>query len=208
MKELIRKIRRRYIKGSKKLPKYYKISEFVIPNKKMLDFGCWQGSLSKILIEEKQAKVVGCDLMKKCSFKNKNFKYKQVSVKNQKIPKNETYDYIIFADVLEHLKDPKKILEESFKQTQSCIISIPNLDFFLYRLFPSLEEPPTKLTPHLHHWTLKKFRNFLPKNLEIVKVTYCTDFPEFRWANHFPFKNKSFFNQTLIMEIKKNEKRS
>jgi 2-polyprenyl-3-methyl-5-hydroxy-6-metoxy-1,4-benzoquinol methylase len=204
MIETIKKIRRKIIDNTKPLPKYYKIASMLEENKKVLDFGCWQGDLSKILIEKKNSKVTGCDLIVKPKFKDKNFKYIKVSAKKQNFPLKQTFDYVVFADVLEHLKTPKKMMEGTFRHTEKCIISVPNCNFFLYKTFPKLEEPPVELTPHLHHWTLKKFKEVLPKNTEIKKVKYCTDFPEFRIFNYI-FPNISLFNQTLIMEIVKND---
>ena len=202
MKQILRRIRRLYIKNFIKLPKYYEISNIVGENKKILDFGCWKGDLSKILIKEKNAKIVGCDLIDSSKFKHANFKYIKVT-KEKNFPFKEKFDYIIFADVLEHLVNPKEILEEAFNHTNNVIVSIPNLDFFLYRIFPELENPPAELTPHLNHWRLKTFNKILSKGMVISRIIYCSDFPEFQWTNYFPFKNKSFFNQTIIMEIKK-----
>jgi 2-polyprenyl-3-methyl-5-hydroxy-6-metoxy-1,4-benzoquinol methylase len=199
MKSLIRKIRRKLINNSKPLPKYFVIASLLESNKNVLDFGCWKGDLSRILIQEKNSNVTGCDLIKSSGFKHKNFEYVQVNKKNN-FPFKEKFDYIVFADVLEHLENPHETLEETFKHTNKIIISIPNLNFFLYKLFPKLENPPIELTPHLHHWTLNSFKKILPENTKITKAKYCTDFPEFRWANYFPFKNKSFFNQTLIIK--------
>jgi len=201
MKKFLKKIRRLYFDNSRPLPKYFKITKMIKEKSKVLDFGCWQGDLSKILIEEKNAKVIGCDLIEMPSFKNKNFRYVKVS-KEKNFPFKEKFDYIIFADVLEHLKNPKDILKEAFKHTNKIIISIPNLHFFLYKLFPKLENPPIELTPHLHHWKLKTFKEVLPKNVKINKIKYCSDFPEFRWT-HKIFPKSKFMNQTLIMEVMK-----
>lgn len=197
----IKNLRRKFIDNTKPLPKYFKIASFLEKNKKVLDFGCWQGDLSKILIKEKNSLVTGCDLIKESKFKDKNFKYIQVT-KNKNFPFKEKFDYIIFADVIEHLEDPKEILKEAFKHSNKVIISIPNLNFFLYRIFPKLENPPIELTPHLHHWNLSSFKKVITVGKKIVKVKYCTDFPELRWINKI-FPNISFFNQTLIMEIEK-----
>jgi SAM-dependent methyltransferase len=206
MKNLIRKIRRKLIDNTQPLPKYYIIAEMLEKNKKVLDFGCWHGDLSKILIEKRMALITGCDLIEDSKFKNKNFKYKKVTTKNN-FPFKEKFDYIIFADVLEHLNNPKEILTEAVKHTKNCVVSIPNLDFFLFKLFPKLENPPIELTPHLNHWTLSSFKKLLPQEIKIKRVEYCSDFPEFRWTNYFPFKNKSFFNQTIIIEIERKLKK-
>lgn len=202
MKKIIKSIRRKLINNSKALPKYYKISEMIEQNKKILDFGCWKGELSNILIKKKNSKVIGCDLIEEPGFKDKNFKYMKVTLENN-FPFKEKFDYIIFADVLEHLKDPFKMIREAFKHADKIIVSIPNIKFFIYRIFPKLENPPKDLTPHLSHWTLESFKKELPKEFKIINVSYCSDFPELRWTNYFPFKNHNFFNQTLIMKIAK-----
>ena len=205
MIKIIKKIRRKLIDNTKPLPKYFEIANMIEKNKKVLDFGCWQGDLSKIIINISNAQVVGCDLIKASKFRHKNFKYVKVNPGKDNFPFTSKFDYIVFADVLEHLKNPKEILKQAFNYTDTCIVSIPNLNFFLYQIFPKLENPPVELTPHLNHWKLNSFKNILPNGTKIRQVKYCTDFPEFRWMNYFPFKNRSFFNQTLIMEIGKLE---
>jgi len=196
----IKKIRRKLINNSRPLPKYYKICSLIEPNKKVLDFGCWQGDLSRIIIEKKNCKVVGCDIIKECSFKNKNFKYVKVDTKKNNFPFKERFDYIIFSDVLEHLENPAEILKRASKLADNLIISIPNINFFLFRLFPKLENPPKELTPHLHHWDIKSFTKVIPNEMRIRKIVYCTDFPELRIFNRL-FPNSKFFNQTVILEI-------
>ena len=160
---------------------------------------CWQGELSNIIINKKNAKITGCDLIKKSDFKNKNFKYIRVNKKNN-FPFKDRFDYIVFADVLEHVENPQKMIKNAFEHTGKCIISIPNLDFFLYKIFPKLENPPVELTPHIYHWNLNSFKKILPKNVKIKQVGYCTDFPEFRWSNYL-FPGISFFHQTIVMKI-------
>ncbi len=114
------------------------------------------------------------------------------------------FDVIIFADVLEHLKEPQKILAQASRYTNKFIISIPNLNFFMYKIYPKLENPPPGESQHLHHWKLKEFLKLLPSNFKIMGKKYCGDFPEFRWT-HKLFPKSNFFNQTLILKIVKNK---
>jgi len=195
--------RRKYIL-SKALPKYKKIFELLPRKGKILDAGCGKANLSKyILSQNKSLKIIGCDTGKTSDLKNKSFKYVQKDL-DEGFKFNEKFDVIIFADVIEHLKEPMKILKEAMKHSNKFIISIPNLDFFMYRLYPKLENPPKGESQHLHHWKPKEFLKILPKELKLIKKDYCTDFPEFRWANKL-FPKSSFFNQTLILELIKHE---
>ncbi len=193
--------RRKYIL-SKPLPKYKKILDMLPEKEEILDAGCGKGELSKYLLEKnKDFLIIGIDTKKNCEFEHKNFKYIQKDL-NKELKLKQKFDVIIFADVLEHLKNPRKVLEETSKYTDNFIISIPNSNFFLFRIHPKLENPPKGESQHLHHWKFKEFLKILPENFKIKRIKFCSDFPEFRWTNYFPFEGKSFFNQTMIMEIK------
>jgi len=142
--------------------------------------------------------------LQRCRFlvpvlKNKNFEYFQRDL-DKGFPFSQKFDMIMFADVLEHLKNPRKILMEASKYTDKFIISIPNLNFFMYRIYPALENPPKGESQHIHHWKPEEFLKLLPKGFRVVNKQYCSDFPEFRWT-HVLFPKSSFFNQTLILEV-------
>jgi len=187
---------------SRPLPKYRKIFSFLPEKGIFLDAGCGRAELSKyILSKNPNVKLIGCDTGTKPEYKNKNFKYYQRNL-NQVFPFKKKFDAIIFADVLEHLENPKEILKQASKYTDKFIISIPNLNFFMYKIYPKLENPPQGESQHLHHWKPKGLLKLIPKNFKVVKKGYCSDFPEFRWT-HKLFPKSNFFNQTLILELAK-----
>ena len=195
--------RRRYIL-SRPLPKYRKIFSFLPEKGIFLDAGCGRAELSKyILSKNPNVKLIGCDTGTKPEYKNKNFKYYQKDL-NQRLPFKKKFDVIIFADVLEHLEKPQKILAQASRYANKFIISIPNLNFFMYKIYPKLENPPQGESQHLHHWKPEGFLKLIPKNFKVVRKEYCSDFPEFRWT-HKLFPKSNFFNQTLILKIVKNK---
>ena len=82
----------------------------------MLDLGCNDGSLGNKLILENQCYVIGSD------FSDRNIKHKlsefQICDLNLKLP-NIDYnklDYIIILDVIEHLKNPEKFMENLYNK--------------------------------------------------------------------------------------------
>jgi len=109
-------------------------------NKLCLDVGCWTGNLGKKLTKEKKCIVDGIDINESALLKAKKNGYQKIYIYDLNNFKNtiqKKYDYIIFADVLEHTIDPEKVLKQ-FKQNLnkngSVLISIPNVAFIQNRL--------------------------------------------------------------------------
>ena len=103
-------------------------------NSKVLEFGCANGRLTKRLVNEKNCKVTIIE--KDRELYNKAINYAEDGMCTDIMEfewtkyKETPFDYIIFADVLEHLNDPKKVLNECknlLKKSGKLLISIPNL---------------------------------------------------------------------------------
>ena len=118
----------------------------IVPHEavKILDIGCSIGTLGSQIKQRQKAKVVGIELDKKMAKKAEE-KLDRVIIGNIELINLKDYyplcyfDCIIFADVLEHLKDPWKILEncKDFLNENGCVISsIPNVRHYstLYNL--------------------------------------------------------------------------
>jgi methionine biosynthesis protein MetW len=155
-------------------------------NSKVLDVGCGPGKLGKILIKEKNCEVWGIEINKqfvKNALKNG---YKKVVVgdveKGLKFPFRRSYfDYIIFADILEHLKEPERILiklKPFLKKGGYVICSIPNIANFVARirlLFGVWEYEYTGIfdRTHLRFFNLKTAKELLEKvGFKIEEVDY------------------------------------
>ena len=114
------------------------ILRHIKPNSKVLELGCAHGRMTKYLKETLQCTVDTVELDEEAgkiaaNWANKSFagNVEDVDIWNElnDIGCNN-YDYIIFADVLEHLHDPKRVLTDSKKLLSpngSIWISIPNV---------------------------------------------------------------------------------
>src|SRR5579863_6920807 len=90
------------------------------------------------------------------------------------------FDYIVFADVLEHLRDPAAVLRRcipALKDSGKIIISVPNIANWVIRLslllgkFDYMEKGILDRT-HLRFFTLRSFQQFLrDADLDLVKLT-------------------------------------
>lgn len=108
----------------------------------VLDVGCWNGNLGKILINKKNCIVDGIDNNKVILGQAKKNGYKtnypiNLNTEPKKLKKiTNRYDVIICADILEHLTDPEyvlKLLKSLLKSDGVIIISVPNVAFGLNR---------------------------------------------------------------------------
>ncbi|MGE3279216.1 MAG: glycoside hydrolase family 99-like domain-containing protein, partial [Candidatus Altimarinota bacterium] len=146
-----------------------KIFHLVKEGSRVIDFGCSSGYLAKELLEKKKCRVTGVDIHAEDLEVAQQF-CEQTFVADLdgddwlgKI--QGTYDYVVFADVLEHLKYPLKVLErvKTFLAPGGRIlISIPNIAHasirlellqgsFEYEQFGILDDT------HLKYWTKDSF---------------------------------------------------
>ena len=110
-------------------------------NSEVLDVGCASGLIGYILKEYKNCVVDGIEYDKKAYEKAKskniyrniyNFSISEVeSVEYKKFSSTKhKYDFIVFADVLEHLIDPWNAIVNASKMLKiggSIIVSVPNI---------------------------------------------------------------------------------
>lgn len=187
-----RKFRLRFVDN---LPRYREIARMT-PVGSVLDFGCGEGFLGRIL-QDRGCSVTGCDisdeLLDKCPFPAR-----KLNLNEPTDFEDDQFETVVSSDVLEHLEDPVSALREMQRiASRNVIVSVPNSKgYFLFRLMPSLENPHEKYSPHLHHWNLKTFP--MPPGMPLVEKTFCTDFFEFRFTNPL---HTSFFSQTIVMKF-------
>ena len=113
-----------------------KILSYVTPGARVLDVGCSTGYLAKILRDEFSCTVTGIELDNDAATKAKFICAKVVIGDVEKIDGSElgskAFDIIIFADVLEHLRDPRAVLHklaQMFDDKGFVIVSVPNFGY-------------------------------------------------------------------------------
>lgn len=184
----------------------------------VLDVGCWNGSLGKALIKEKKCIVDGIDANKNGLTQARKSGYRNTYLKDLNnmsgldIEKEE-YDYIIFADVLEHILHPEEILSyysRFLKTSGSVIVSLPNIGFVLFRvkhLFGQFDykEVGVMDKTHLKFYTLKTMKDlFLRTGFHVVRyVAHNEVAPKHFLLHSLKHVAPALFSLQFVFEIKK-----
>lgn len=136
----------------------------------ILDVGCGEGfSLNKLHENNIGKKLEGIDYSKEAISIGKklfpNLSLKQGSIYNL-LYKDDTFDIVLGTEVLEHLGNPKKALQEILRVSKKYIlVSVPNEPFFMMSNFlrgknvMQFGNDPE----HIQHWTIFSF-------LELMKT--------------------------------------
>lgn len=145
--------------------------------KKILDVGCGEGITLKRLEEEKIGQDhEGIDYSKDAIEIGKKI-HPTLKIKIGNVYdldyRDNAFDMTICTEVLEHLENPKKAVQEIKRVSSKYLVfSVPNEPFFIMANFlrgkylKTLGNHPE----HINHWTARGFERFLEKEgLRIVK---------------------------------------
>jgi 2-polyprenyl-3-methyl-5-hydroxy-6-metoxy-1,4-benzoquinol methylase len=145
----------------------------------ILDVGCGEGFTLERLRKAKIGKhLEGVDYLD-LAIKLGKKEHPQLILKKGSIYdlkyKANSFDVVICSEVLEHVDDPQKGLEELVRVSKKYVVlSVPNEPFFMLgnllrgknitRLGNDIE--------HINHWTFWQFKKFVGKELKVKKMMH------------------------------------
>lgn len=187
------------------------IVEWVAPQSKVLDVGCGVGTLGKLLMD-KGCIVYGVDISPTAveRAREKGVKAEVWDVDNGLKFDDNSFDYVILCDVLEHVHKPRFVFEESLRVGRSVIVASPNFAFIKARLellflgrFPRapLFGYQWYDTQHIHLFSYKDFLDLIKELNCIVSNKWFqmpSKVPKFL-TNLFP----NLFSAVFVFEVKK-----
>ncbi len=171
------------------------IAKRVSPSSRVLEFGPAAGRLTKYLKEQLQCSIVAVEFDKAAAQEAKKYCDKIIVDDIESFTwfndvKNLKFDYIIFADVLEHLRSPEVVLDKASSllgDDGEIILSIPNIthssilidllhDKFTYTKTGLLDETHYRFFTHTELIRLFESLNLFPSFFHHISVpTICTE---------------------------------
>lgn len=106
--------------------------QLIDPHTRLLDVGCANGNFGAALKETKSCEVIGIDIDRDdlALAKKQLDAVFLLDITKDEISHLGMFDYILFADVIEHLVDPRSVLQRIkplLKKNGKILFSIPNM---------------------------------------------------------------------------------
>lgn len=159
--------------------------QLVGKSKKVLEVGCATGYISKRLVEN-DCEVYGIELDPEAAKIAKKYCKKVFVGDAETLKLDEKFDVILILDVLEHLKNPGRLLlklKEYLNQDGYFVLSIPNIANWKIRLKLLIgkfdyEDDGILDKNHLRFFTLKSAKRMVENaGLEIFKLDIVPSAP-------------------------------
>lgn len=184
-----------------KRPDLLTIIDIIPDNVKILDLGCGNGSLLKLLKNEKNVRGLGVEISQskilECAETGIHVIHEDLN-EGLKIFADDSFDFVLLSQTLQALQNPDLVLQEMVRVGKKGIISFINIGHIASRsqLFFQGKMPETKTIPHpwyntpnIHLATIKDFKQLCKdKNLKIdMEIPLCQscNFLAKIWPNLF-----------------------
>jgi len=148
------------------------IVDVVAPGSRVLDLGCGRGTLLKMLVERKQVRGTGIEIVEEKVY---DAVAKGVTVYHGDFGEglgyypDNSFDYVILSQTLQEAKETVAVLSEALRVGRYVVASFPNFGHWKARwqLLATGRAPVTESlpyewynTPNIHSLTIKDFRIF------------------------------------------------
>jgi methionine biosynthesis protein MetW len=130
-----------------------RVAELVAPASRVLDVGCGDGELLRLLIEERSVDGRGIELSQQgvndCVAKGLSVIQGDADADLVDYP-NDAFDYVILSQTLQATRRPRVVLEHMLRIGRRAIVSVPNFAHWRVRAQVALlgRMPVTQGLPH------------------------------------------------------------
>lgn len=164
---------------------YSLITQIIEENSKVLDLGCGDGTLLKMLINQKHVVGKGIEINQDSvinSIENGVCTIQGDIDEGLVQFSDKEYDYVVLNRTVQATEKPDFVIKEMLRVGKRVIVSFPNFGYWKVRLYLLLngKMPVSKMlpfewynTPNIHLLTIRDFFEFSKKNnIKILKSIY------------------------------------
>lgn len=198
-----------------------KMLRLIGENKRVIDFGCATGYFANLL-SNRGCEVIGVEVNPKAAKLAEKYCEKVIiadldfvsysDILSEYISEKK-FDVAVFGDILEHLRNPWKLLEETrsiLKPQGYVVASIPNIAHGAIRLAllqGKFEYQPLGIldNTHLRFFTRNTIEKLFEKSGYFIDVIECTKLPIYSNCDLIPAIEKNNFDQNITYEIEQDE---
>lgn len=198
---------------------YEIITHIIEKGSKVLDLGCGNGTLLKMLLDKKNCNGVGVEINQQNVIQSieKGLSIIQGDIdEGLKDFSDKEYDYVILNQTLQSTEKPDFVIEEMLRVGKKVVVSFPNFGYWKVRfyLFFKGRMPKSNIlpfewfdTPNIHLLTVNDFFEFCKKrNIRIQKAIYMNKAKTIRsFINKF---TANFLTEEAIFVLYKDEQHS
>src|ERR671911_1991455 len=147
------------------------VAQMIEPGARVLDVGCGDGELLRLLSETRGADGRGIELSREgvneCVAKGLAVVQGDADTDLSDYP-DDAFDYVILSQTLQATRQPRAVLEHMLRIGRRAIVSFPNFGHWRIRLqilfgghMPRTDNLPAAWyeTPNIHFCTIKDFRD-------------------------------------------------
>lgn len=148
------------------------VTEIVEENAKVLDIGCGDGELMRLLKERKHTRAQGLEvdakLVHKCVDKGVSVFHNDVEKGLSEYP-DKSFDYVLLNQSMQEVRQASYILKDALRVADKVIVAFPNFAYigarnklFFHGEAPTSESLPYRWydSPNLRFLSIKDFDNF------------------------------------------------
>ncbi len=192
---------------------YSIISNIIDSGSTVLDLGCGDGTLLKML-KNKGVHARGIDINQdnivKCLEKGLSVIQGDIDEGLQEYP-DKSYNYVILNQTLQSTEKPDFVIKEMLRVGEKVVVSFPNFAYWKVRFYLMFKGkmPKSRIlpfqwydTPNIHLLTIEDFHEFARNNGFKIEKTICMTKAKVRKSIfHKIFDN--FFTEEVIFVISK-----
>ncbi len=206
----MRKLNEHYLLSKGLHLNYSIIKDMIEPQMSILDVGCGDGTLMKML-KEKNIYTSGIDINQdnvvKCLEKGLSVIQGDIDEGLQEYPDN-SYDYVILNQTLQSTEKPDYVIQEMLRIGKKVVVSFPNFAYWRVRFYLLLfgKMPKSNIlpfewydTPNIHLLTINDFYEFAKRHNFKIEKTICMRKGKIRKNIIHKFFNNLFAEEVMFL---------